>query len=398
MASFYAELQVAGTTYPVRSCAYEFTQSTNERGRVAAKVRHGLVRLTLDVPDGDELLSWAAVPFKPLAGRVIFRSAQGGAALETLSWEDRQCVGYQEEFLSGSVNEGAYVCHLTIATSKFTMAPGGPASYVSPAAGEHGSPQQALMNPFVVPLLAPPPVIPPLVVPLAEDLAAVAARLALEGVVVAAAPVALILALILGSTTPAYAPGLPHPILPPLGRDELRLLELEAKHKAGTLLPDEQAELVALLAKVKGLHVQNLADIDPTKKPKYAPNIGKWLGKKGKIDVLENGNWKYTDWDGNAIVYEGDEPNFDKYARQQVDIDNMQGDCTSDFDKADKKAPLGPRLVGNTWHHKQNMKTMQEVDREVHRRFSHYGGRYMLKQTKNDSLPAKTPRIKRGRP
>ena len=123
MASFYAELQVAGTTYPVRSCAYEFTQSTNERGRVAAKVRHGLVRLTLDVPDGDELLSWAAVPFKPLAGRVIFRSAQGGAALEILSWEDGQCVGYQEEFLSGSVNEGAYVCHLTIATSKLTMAP-----------------------------------------------------------------------------------------------------------------------------------------------------------------------------------------------------------------------------------------------------------------------------------
>jgi len=139
MASFYAELQVAGTTYPVRSCAYEFTQSTNERGRVAAKVRHGRVRLTLDVPEGDELLSWAAAPFKPLAGRVVFRSAQGGAALETLRWEDGQCVGYREEFLHGSVHEGAYVCHLTIAAPKLTMAPGGPASYVSPAAGEHGS-------------------------------------------------------------------------------------------------------------------------------------------------------------------------------------------------------------------------------------------------------------------
>ena len=88
MASFYAELQVAGTTYPVRACTYEFTQATGERGRVVAKARHGLVRLTLDVPDNDELLDWAATPHKPLAGRIIFRSAQGGAALETLSWED----------------------------------------------------------------------------------------------------------------------------------------------------------------------------------------------------------------------------------------------------------------------------------------------------------------------
>jgi Hemolysin coregulated protein Hcp (TssD) len=267
MASFYAELQVAGTTYPVRSCAYEFTQSTNERGRVAAKVRHGLVRLTLDVPDGDELLSWAAAPFKPLAGRVIFRSAQGGAALETLSWEDGQCVGYQEEFLSGSVNEGAYVCHLTIATSKLTMAPGGPASYVSPAAGEHGSPQQALMNPFLVPLLAPPPVIPPLIVPVAEDLAAVAARLALEGVVVAAAPVALILALILGTATPAGGPGIPQPHGLPLDPNVLRLNTLAARHAAGTLSSDEEAELIALLAKVKGIHIQKLSDLEKLAAP-----------------------------------------------------------------------------------------------------------------------------------
>jgi hypothetical protein len=45
----------------------------------------------------------------------------------------------REEFPSGDAEQGAYVCHLTIATPKLTMQPGGPASYVSPAAGEHGS-------------------------------------------------------------------------------------------------------------------------------------------------------------------------------------------------------------------------------------------------------------------
>ena len=84
------------------------------------------------------LLDWAATPYKPLAGLVVFRSAQGGTVLETLAWEEGQCVGYQEEFLSGSVTDGAYVCHLTIAAKKLTIQPGNPTAYVAPAAGEHG--------------------------------------------------------------------------------------------------------------------------------------------------------------------------------------------------------------------------------------------------------------------
>lgn len=171
MASFYAELQVAGRTYPVRRCTYEFTQATGARGRVVARVRHGLVQLTLDVPDEDTLLDWAATPYKPLAGQIVFYDAKGGPALETLAWQDGQCTGYQEEFSSGSVTEGAYVCHLTIAAPKLTMQPGGPAAYVTPSPGEHGSPQ-ALVDPFVVPLLTPTPVIAPVVETVAEAAAA----------------------------------------------------------------------------------------------------------------------------------------------------------------------------------------------------------------------------------
>jgi hypothetical protein len=102
MASFYAELLVAGATYPVRSCTYEFTQATSERGQVVAKVRHGVVQLTLDVPDDDLLLDWANTSFKPLAGQVIFYNAKGGPVLETLAWEEGQCIGYQENFEQGN--------------------------------------------------------------------------------------------------------------------------------------------------------------------------------------------------------------------------------------------------------------------------------------------------------
>jgi hypothetical protein len=50
MSSFYAELEIAGSTYPLRKCQFEFEQATNGRGRVVAKVRHGQLHLTLDVP------------------------------------------------------------------------------------------------------------------------------------------------------------------------------------------------------------------------------------------------------------------------------------------------------------------------------------------------------------
>jgi hypothetical protein len=262
MASFSAELYVAGATYPVRHCTYEFTQAKSERGRVVAKVRHGLVRLTLDVPDDDKLLDWAHTPYKPLAGRVSFYNAKGGPVLETLAWEEGQCVGYQEEFASGDQNQGAYVCHLTIAAPKLTLRPGGPAAY---AAGEHGSPQQGLLNPLPLVVAPATPPMEPLVLPTMEEVAAVMGEKALEGLAaaasVAALPIALTLALILGSTTPAQAPGIAQPHLPPVDPNLLRLNTLVAKHAVGTLTAEEEAELIALLGKIKGIHVNRLADL-----------------------------------------------------------------------------------------------------------------------------------------
>lgn len=133
MASFAAQLLVAGHTYPVRQCTYEFTQATGLRGRVTEQVRMGLVQLTLDVPTDDFLLGWATTPNKPLAGQVVFLAAQGGSALETLGWETGQCVGYREEFAAGDQDAGAYVCHLTIAAPKLTIQSGGPVTSVNTA-------------------------------------------------------------------------------------------------------------------------------------------------------------------------------------------------------------------------------------------------------------------------
>lgn len=134
MASFYAELEVEGRTYPLRSCEFGFEQSTDARGRARTKVRHGLLHLALDVPDGDHLLAWAHATHKPLAGHVTFFETNRLTARETVGFAAGHCVSYAETFASGHGAEGAYVCRLTIAAEKLELVPGGPARPFTPAA------------------------------------------------------------------------------------------------------------------------------------------------------------------------------------------------------------------------------------------------------------------------
>lgn len=269
MASFSAQLLVVGHCYPVRQCTYEFTQTVGPRGRVTERVRTGLVQLTLDVPPDDFLPGWATTPNQPLAGQVVFFAAQGGSALETLGWEVGQCVGYQEEFAAGDQETGAYSCHLTVAASKLTIRPGGPLADSSLGGMEPGTIQayagdllgSAFLTPGVAAVVAEAaPVFESLVLPTVEQLAAAAAKRLLVGAAgaaaAAAAPVALTIGLVVSSITPTAANDtLPQTHLLPIDPDKSRLQVLEAAQAAGNLTGDEELELLALLGKVRGVHL-----------------------------------------------------------------------------------------------------------------------------------------------
>jgi hypothetical protein len=135
MPSFFAELHLTGNRHRVVRCHYAASQSTDARGRANAKVRHDLLYLTVDVPDSDELLDWAAAIHKPLAGEVVFYNPTQLVALETIAFTAGECVGYQEVFESGAGSDGAYVCQLTIAAPAFELRAGGapPAAAVATA-------------------------------------------------------------------------------------------------------------------------------------------------------------------------------------------------------------------------------------------------------------------------
>ena len=123
--------------------------------------------------------------------------------------------------------------------------------------------------------------------------------------------------------------------------------------------------------------------IDPwglTGKPLNSPDMSKWLDKGGTIWQETDGRtWVYQDWNNNVVRYPDGYPDFVPYERQNIDIPDLKGDHSKsiggDFGKADANAPLGQADYDvNTWHHHQNGTTMQEVPKNIHRRFTHRGG------------------------
>jgi hypothetical protein len=121
-------------------------------------VRHGLLHLTLDVPTDDQLLDWANTVHKTLAGHVTFFEDDRRTARETVSFAAGQCVSYQESFVAGDAEVGAYVCQLIITSDGLSLAPGGAApAFMAPAARDYATSAAAAPVAATLPTTASPP-------------------------------------------------------------------------------------------------------------------------------------------------------------------------------------------------------------------------------------------------
>uniref|UniRef100_UPI00146E6B82 HNH endonuclease n=1 Tax=Streptococcus plurextorum TaxID=456876 RepID=UPI00146E6B82 len=154
-------------------------------------------------------------------------------------------------------------------------------------------------------------------------------------------------------------------------------LQAFAKSLSGSV--DEVVESgVTLGNKIRPLDLSD-TDIFRTK-PKNSPTPHKWMDKGGKIDIDYSKippEWIYTDWEGNIIKYTDGFPDFKDGIPPQVKKEFILEDGfetrAKDFSRAGKSGP------DNTWHHHQDGKTLQLVDREIHRRFTHRGGISIIK-------------------
>lgn len=128
--------------------------------------------------------------------------------------------------------------------------------------------------------------------------------------------------------------------------------------------------------------VRNFTKEELNTKPKNSPDPEKWQKKGGSIKIDEKGTWTYKNKEGNSVTYTDGFPDFKTagYVKQEIDIGRFK-DYNTDFKKADELAPNGPRdAKSNTWHHHQDGKTMQEVNKEIHKDFTHRGGMALKKR------------------
>ncbi len=118
-------------------------------------------------------------------------------------------------------------------------------------------------------------------------------------------------------------------------------------------------------------------------KPPYSRIPKDWIKAGGSITIDEYGNWVYTDWHGKSVKYINGYPDYKgaEAVVQEVDIGGFINRWI-DRRKANALAPNGPRKTNNVWHHSQDGHTMQEVDGEIHRRFTHKGGHALMKRRK----------------
>ncbi|TGE29449.1 type VI secretion system tube protein TssD [Hymenobacter metallicola] len=122
MASFQSSLLLEGNVFPIENCSYEFTQHADTRGRASAKVRSGLISLSLVVPDSDALLAWAADPEKKMSGAILFNGIDQPLAHEELTFEEGLCVAYEEVFaVDDDAEPSSYYCILQIAAAKLAL-------------------------------------------------------------------------------------------------------------------------------------------------------------------------------------------------------------------------------------------------------------------------------------
>jgi hypothetical protein len=109
----------------------------------------------------------------------------------------------------------------------------------------------------------------------------------------------------------------------------------------------------------------------------------KWFTEVRGTIKIENRVWTYIDNENNSVTYKNNFPDFRRFVRQEVQIDSFKG-YQVDFSKADqiaKEKNKKERLREiNTWHHYQDLKTMQEIDKFIHSRFTHRGGMALAKE------------------
>lgn len=150
--------------------------------------------------------------------------------------------------------------------------------------------------------------------------------------------------------------------------ENLEKIILNPKHAN---IKNESTSFLTKIKDIKDIKIANKSNIKPqsTAPPGVATINGKApINSKLAGQTLPNGV-KY-----NSKGF----PDFSPHAKDTVKI-NMKGNRTTDFKEANRKAGYDKTPEGYTWHHHEDMTTMQLVPKNIHNTTPHSGGVWGIK-------------------
>ena len=280
MPILYAELQVAGLRVPCARASYSFTQVTDYAGRPSSTVRVGLVKVLLT----GEVAVWPVWKtlmqnaFRRESGHLLFFEAEG-QTFSQVTFYDAACVHYESRLDAHGQGRTASLeteFHFSAAAlavdgtfvqahSRIRWLTDRATSFRALTKPAEPLPSLSLAALVSTGVLRAEQLATGLLQRVITPAGAVATEFLGVGVAAIGRAASLTAGLVLTPANDPNAPGYDaeknltrdHPVLPP-DPDAFRLAELEAKREQGTLSAAEQAELIALLAKVRGIRVGNI--------------------------------------------------------------------------------------------------------------------------------------------
>jgi hypothetical protein len=91
--------ELEGEGIPLLSCEYSFTQETDERGLPKSVVKGGIIKLSFNSMEDEELIWWMISAQSDKNGKIVFAGEEGEKIFKTLEFTDARCVYYHESFI-----------------------------------------------------------------------------------------------------------------------------------------------------------------------------------------------------------------------------------------------------------------------------------------------------------
>lgn len=96
--SFLAKLVLGSTEFNVLSADYEITQSTDSQNRPNGKPKGGIINVTVEASNKNDLAEWVLSPTMKKSGQLTFYRRDANSSMKTVAFSDAFCVSYKEEF------------------------------------------------------------------------------------------------------------------------------------------------------------------------------------------------------------------------------------------------------------------------------------------------------------